>query len=216
MNQQMNNDPLHDGLRKIGATLPEPSLSQAARDRIEAMADEACAYAYADVPALRRRLWRRTTVLGGAAAALAVVAGIFGFESQRLSRENRQLVALMNGPHPDQPSVVGSRYVAVNLYHPSCPIATRMAPEFERLARLHTDDEVPFITLDVSPDRSKNAAKQAKCLGLGFMFDDPGLLETGRVFLVDRVENRILATERDAAKLDTVESEVVRVAHRRP
>lgn len=189
---------LHEALSEIGADLPEPTASARVRERIEHLP---CA-----MPEVRMSLWRRAGVgvLGAVAATFAISTGVMYVQNQRLSMELRLA-------HTETSPLVrpanSTPLVALNFYNEKCPVACEIMPRFDELMRMHADDEVLFVTIDVSESKQAQGIKLAEALDCAFVYTcDKADVKTGTILLVDMRTQEVIKAFRGVEEIDAIEA----------
>lgn len=189
MNQRPElDDRLHSALTDIGPGLPEPEAPIGLRERITAMP-------YEHAP-----LWPRvrTGMLAAAAVALAVLSGLMYLQNQRL---HTRLTHVLAAQSPG--AVVPARrdlppLVAVRFYHPLCPIARAVAPRFDEMEDAHCNEQVLFVSLDISESKEAQAAKLAEAIGCDFVLRCDGApAASGMVVLGDTRSRTVIKASHD-------------------
>lgn len=192
-------DRLHEALTGMGTNLPEPTAPARVREQIEQVA---CAV---EAPIVRTALWRRASVgaLGALAATFAIAAGVLYVQNVRLSQELSRLDRGVTGITP----VAGTPpLMAINFYHDGCPVAGEVMPRFAELAKAHADDDVLFVTVDMSEHNQAQAMKLTEALSCGFVYTcDNAEISTGTVVLADMRNQSVIKSFRGADQIDQVE-----------
>ncbi len=207
-------------LRACGPDLPEPEAGQEVRASFgellgspetadERPALEAAALGAGGGSARRKRSLHNSVYAITACVILLAAVNAYSFHQNQQLRE--QLIRLQGRLNarpltplvPQDPSkkriidrpVSGMpRWVVVNLHRNGCPWAKEVTPWIQKLSEELGDSPLMFVTLDLSAQRVKEAVRQAKFLGLDYVFDkDPGQ-ETGVVKIVDTRRDLVVHT----------------------
>ncbi len=207
-------------LRACGPDLPEPEAGQDVRASFgkllcssetadERPALEAAASGVIGGSARRKRSLHNSVYAITACVILLAAVNAYSFHQNQQLRE--QLIRLQGRLNarpltplvPQDPStkriidrpVSGMpQWVVVNLHRNGCPWAKEVTPWIQKLSEELGDSPLMFVTLDLSAPRVKEAVKQAKFLGLDYVFDKEPGQETGVVKIVDTRRDLVVHT----------------------
>lgn len=195
----MHDDQLHESLATLGSKLPEPTASDRIRDQIAKIDGQRDA-------ARAGSVWQTAALglFGAMAATLAIMTSMLYSQNAALRQDLAAAQQALSGERGSTQTVSHHvpPLVALSVYHEKCPIAGAIAPLFESLKKMHCEDQILFVTLDVSEDMKAQAAKLAEALDCEFIFaSDEAPLKSGTVILADMRNRKIIATSHNADEL---------------